>query len=102
MDAFVHLTSGVQHAVTEISRHGSLTLAVQFAGEVAGSGRDIEHHARRGQAQVGDRAATPTSIETKRHQLIHELVASRDGVEHGTNLTCFLLTLGERGRRHGR
>src|SRR5687767_1599987 len=87
---------GVEHAISASREHGSVNvgeydLAVRAdavrekPGQIAGSARDIQYALTRSDSALIDRETLPQPVQPDGHQVIHQIVASRDGLEHAGN-----------------
>ena len=89
---------GVEHAGAQVGPDDAVAVAQRQAREVAGAAGQVEHQRSFRQCQRGHRAASPRLVEPERHQSVDEVVARRNGVEHGAHARRLLFSGGQRQR----
>ncbi len=96
VDARVDETAAAlpEHRGVDIGEHDAALgtdLLRECAREVAGTAGKIEHNVAGSHAGLVDRVTLPEPMQTGRHQVVHDVVAGRDGVEDTANLVRLFL-----------
>ena len=82
------LAAGAQHRLVDVGVHDHAALA-DLLGEqprhVAGAAGDVQHAVARLEVGHGQRVALPGAVQAHRHQVVHDVVARSDRVEHAAH-----------------
>ena len=70
--------------------------------DVAGAAGEIEQHVRRPRVQGGDENLLPGPMDAQRHQVVHQVIARGDAVEHRAHHAGLLRAAGRGGSRNRR
>ena len=82
-----------QHLCIDVGEHdesGCAYLLQHSEAEIAGATSHIERALTRAQARAPEREAFPQAMRARGHQVVHQVVAVRDGIEHAANTARLL------------
>ena len=91
------MASGGEHRVGEVDADATEADARELGAKRSGAGADIEDEPPWRKAEEADGPAPPEPVEAEGHEGVQQVVAGRDGVEHGVHGAVLLCTEGEPG-----
>ena len=77
-----------EHLAVDVGQHREPVapdLAREAGAEVAGAGGDVERALPGPQARLQQREALPQPVHAAGHEVVHQVVAAGDGIEHAAD-----------------
>jgi len=83
-----------QHRAVDVRQHdlpGRTDPIGEQLREIAGAAGQVEHPHSRAHARRADREPLPKPVQTRRHQVVHQIVPGGDRVEHAAHASGLLV-----------